>query len=161
MKRKKHVRNGCEWRAFGCKEKWGSPRWKACEQPIVNGTKICQRHREHLHGLKDRYEGVNSVPTKSRAAVPDGACAKAGGIICEVLREMRPTALAIVPLYRGAIAILPDPEMVGNAILKFYGDPMVMGEGFTPEALEKYCTEMHVAGNRWGPQLKMNGKPLN
>ena len=61
-KHQKGLLSGCEWRAFGCKAKEDSSEWRACGRPIVKGTKLCQRHRVYLHGLKDCLERKGDKP---------------------------------------------------------------------------------------------------
>ena len=78
-----------------------------------------------------------------------------GNEIANIVREVHPNALTVVPLYRSCIAIEQTEEQKkeGVATIHAYGDPHWMGSDITLEALKSgdFYKKLLVSGDRQGP----------
>ena len=78
-----------------------------------------------------------------------------GNKIAEVVRELHPNALVIVPLYRSCIVIeqSEDEKKEGECTLHSYADPHWLGGEIDVENLKRsdFHSEFCVQGDRQGP----------
>ena len=80
-----------------------------------------------------------------------------GQEISELVREMHPNAIAIVPLYRSCVAIEQSDEdkKEGIATIHAYADPHWMGRDITIDTLKSddFHGKFIIQGKREGPEV--------
>lgn len=76
-----------------------------------------------------------------------------GEQIAQIVREIHPEAVAVLPLYRSAIAVIPKQGEGGDKYVEIwgYGDPHVEGEDITRVNVEPFHQVTAVSGGRYGP----------
>lgn len=81
--------------------------------------------------------------------------------IAEVVKEMHPDAISIIPLYRSCIVITQDNRQKeqGDCTVHCYGDPHWMGGEIDIESLKRdeFHRLFYINGDRQGPLLYFTG----